>query len=84
VEAGPEVELDGGQLRMIATGLKRWYGNRPLVTSLGGRLDYDKMIGSQWTIGGSLLLRHSAARGNRSRRWSMRSSLRGMRRGSGS
>jgi hypothetical protein len=59
VEAGPEVELDGGQLRMIATGLKRWYGNRPLVTSLGGRLDYDKMIGSQWTIGGTLLVRHN-------------------------
>jgi hypothetical protein len=58
MEAGPELELAGGQLRTIATGLKRWYGNRPLVTSVGGRLDYEKLVGGDWTIGASLLARH--------------------------
>ncbi|HET8727864.1 MAG TPA: porin family protein, partial [Alphaproteobacteria bacterium] len=28
-EAGPELQLAGGQLRTTATALKRWYGNRP-------------------------------------------------------
>jgi len=59
LEAGPEFQLAGGQLRTIATALKRWYGNRPLVSSVGGRLNYETLIGSRWTIGGSLLLRHN-------------------------
>jgi hypothetical protein len=58
-EAGPEFQLAGGQLRTMATGLKRWYGNRPLVTSVGARLEYEKLVGDQWTLGGSLLLRHN-------------------------
>jgi hypothetical protein len=58
MEAGPEFDVADGQLRTIATGLKRWYGNQPLVTSVGGRLDYEKLIGGDWTIGGSLLARH--------------------------
>lgn len=58
-EAGPEFRLGRGRLRMTATGLKRWYGNRPLVTSFGGRLDYDKLVGDNWTVGGWLLFRHN-------------------------
>jgi outer membrane protein len=46
-------------LRVITTGLKRWYGNRPLVTSLGERLDYESLIGGKSTIVGSLLVRHN-------------------------
>jgi hypothetical protein len=58
-ELGPELQVAGGQLRTIATGLKRWYGNRPLVTSFGGRMDYDRLFGDSWTVGGSLLFRHN-------------------------
>lgn len=58
-EVGPELQVAGGQLRTIATGLKRWYGNRPLVTSFGGRMDYDRLFGDSWTVGGSLLFRHN-------------------------
>ena len=58
-EAGPEFELAGGQLRATATGLARWYGRRPLVSSVGAHLDYEKLIGDKWTIGGTLLVRHN-------------------------
>lgn len=58
-EAGPEFQLAGGRLRTTATGLVRWYGGRPLVTSLGTRLDYEKLVGDKSTIGGSLRLRHN-------------------------
>jgi outer membrane protein len=64
-EAGPEFQLAGGRLRTTVTGLKRWYGERPLVTSLGGRLDYDRLVGGQWTIGGTLLVRHNDYAGRR-------------------
>ena len=65
-EAGPEFKLAGGRLRTTATGLKRWYGRRALVSSLGGHLDYEKLVGDKWTVGGSLLLRHNdyAGRGD--------------------
>jgi len=59
IEAGPEFRLAGGQLRTAMTGLKRWYGRRPLVTSLGARLEYDGLAGSSWTLAGSLLVRHN-------------------------
>ena len=58
-EAGPEVRLAGGRLRATATGLMRWYGKRPLVSSFGGHLDYDKLVGNKWNVGGSLLVRHN-------------------------
>jgi outer membrane protein len=58
-ELGPEFELAGGQVRTTATALKRWYGNRPLVTSFGARLDYEKLVGDSWTLGGTLVLRHN-------------------------
>ena len=58
-EAGPEFELAGGRLRATATGLARWYGRRPLVSSVGAHLDYEKLIGDKWTIGGTLLVRHN-------------------------
>ena len=58
-EAGPEFLVAGGRLRTTATGLMRWYGQRPLVVSFGAHLDYDKLIGSKWTIGGTLLVRHN-------------------------
>ncbi|MBW8783994.1 MAG: DUF560 domain-containing protein [Novosphingobium sp.] len=59
-EAGPELRLSGGRLRVAATGLERWYGGRRLVTSLGGRLAFDKVIGGKWGIEASLAARHNA------------------------
>lgn len=56
--AGPEFRLAGGQLRATATGLKRWYGGRPLVTSVGARLDFEKLVGNDWSVGGRLIVRH--------------------------
>jgi hypothetical protein len=58
-EAGPELELAGGQLRTTATGLMRWYGRRPLVSSFGAHLEYEKLVGDKWTLGGTLLVRHN-------------------------
>jgi len=58
-EAGPEFQLAGGRLRTTATGLMRWYGRRPLVGSIGARLEYDKLVGGKWTVGGTLLVRHN-------------------------
>jgi hypothetical protein len=58
-EAGPELQIAGGQLRATATGFMRWYGKRPLVASFGTHLDYERLIGDKWTIGGTLLLRHN-------------------------
>ena len=59
LEAGPEFRLGGGQLRTTLTGLRRWYGRHPLVTSVGARVDYDRLAGKSWTLGGSLLVRHN-------------------------
>jgi outer membrane protein len=59
-EAGPEFKLSGGRLRVAATGFQRWYGGDPLVTSLGGRLNYDKVIGGKWSLEASLAARHNA------------------------
>lgn len=59
LEAGPEFLLMGGRLRTTATGLMRWYGEQPLVTSFGTRLDYEKLIGDKWSIGGTFLVRHN-------------------------
>jgi hypothetical protein len=64
-EAGPEFLLAGGRLRTLATGLGRWHGDRPLLTSLGGRVDYDRLVGSSWTMAGSLLFRHNNYAGRR-------------------
>jgi len=58
-EAGPEFQLGGGRLRTTATGLMRWYGRLPLVRSIGGHLDFEKLVGDKWTLGGSLLVRHN-------------------------
>ena len=58
-EVGPEFQLAGGRLRTTATGLMRWYGRRPLVQSFGARLEYDRLVGGKWTVGGTLLVRHN-------------------------
>jgi hypothetical protein len=58
-EAGPELPVAGGRLRTAATGLMRWYGQRPLVRSLGAHLDFEKLVGDKWTVGGALLVRHN-------------------------
>ena len=58
-EVGPEFRAAGGRLRTSATGLTRWYGRRPLVSSFGGHLDYEKLVGDKLTLGGSLLARHN-------------------------
>ena len=58
-EAGPEFRTAGGRLRTTGTGLMRWYGGRPLVSSFGGHLDYEKLVGDRLTIDGTLLLRHN-------------------------
>ena len=57
--SGPGIRVAGGQLRVLATGLKRWYGRQPLLTSFGTRLEYEKLVGGQWTIGGALVLRRN-------------------------
>ncbi|QGN55707.1 surface lipoprotein assembly modifier [Novosphingobium sp. Gsoil 351] len=59
-EAGPEFRLEGGRLRVAATGLQRWYGGRQLVSSLGGKLNYDRIIGGKWALEVSLATRHNA------------------------
>jgi len=58
-EAGPEFGVAGGYLRATATGLARWYGRRLLVSSFGGHLDFEKLVGDKWTIGASALVRHN-------------------------
>jgi hypothetical protein len=58
-EAGPEFQLGGGRLRAAVTALKRWYGGRPLVSSFGTRFDYEKLVGDDWTIGATALVRHN-------------------------
>ena len=58
-DVGPEFHLAGGRLRTTATGLMRWYGRRPLVQSFGARLEYDRLVGGKWTVGGTLLVRHN-------------------------
>lgn len=62
-EAGPEFSLGGGRLRTTATALGRWYGGKPLVASFGGHVDYEKLVGNRWTVGGSLIARHNDYRG---------------------
>lgn len=59
VQAGPELQLAKGRLRATATGLERWYGRRPLVSSFGAELDYERLVGNVWTVGGSLLIRRN-------------------------
>jgi hypothetical protein len=58
-EAGPEFGLAGGRIRSTATGFYRWYGGRLLVASFGWHLDYEKLLGDKWTLGGTLLVRHN-------------------------
>ena len=59
-EAGPEFRLSGGRLRIAATGLERWYGGKHLLTSLGGRLNFDKVIGGKLGLETWLSTRHNA------------------------
>jgi hypothetical protein len=56
---GPEIGLAGGRLRVTATGLQRWYGGHPLVTSAGGQLSFEKLIGDKLTFGAAVLARHN-------------------------
>ena len=58
-EAGPEFRLLGGRLRIVGTGLKRWYDGQALVTSLGVRSNFDKIIGGKLNIDASLAVRHN-------------------------
>jgi hypothetical protein len=58
-EAGPEFQVAGGRLRATATGLMRWYGRRRLVASFGAHLDYERLIGDKWTVGGTVFVRHN-------------------------
>lgn len=62
-EIGPEFRLWNGRIRLAATGLERWYGGKPLVTSLGGRINFDKVIGGKLGIETALALRHNAYSG---------------------
>lgn len=59
LETGPEFAAAGGHLRTTVTALKRWYGRRPLVSSFGARIEYEKLVGDQWNIGGTLLIRYN-------------------------
>jgi len=56
-EAGPELRLSGGRLRVTATAFRRWYGGDTLVTSPGARLAFDKVIGGKWSLDAGLALR---------------------------
>lgn len=58
-EAGPEFRLWGGRLRIAVSGFQRWYGGDPLVTSVGSRLNYDKVIGGRWSLEAFLTARHN-------------------------
>lgn len=62
-EAGPEFRVSGGRLRVAATGLQRWYGGSPLVTSLGGRINFDKVVGGRLGMEAALGIRHNAYSG---------------------
>jgi tetratricopeptide (TPR) repeat protein len=55
-EAGPEFRLNGGRLRTTGTLFQRWYGGKPLATSYGARLDYEKVIGGKWGVEATLAL----------------------------
>jgi hypothetical protein len=59
-EAGPEFRLAGGRLRITGTALNRWYGGRQLVSSVGGRLNFDKIIGGKWGVEASLSVRRNS------------------------
>jgi len=59
-EAGPEFRLSGGRLRVGGTGLQRWYGGKPLVSSIGGRLNFDKLIGGKLGLEAALAMRRNA------------------------
>jgi hypothetical protein len=59
VAVGPELQLAGGRLRTTATGLMRWYGKEPLVRSIGGRVEYEKVLGNVWTVSGAVLVRRN-------------------------
>ena len=59
-EIGPEFRLSGGRLRATATGLQRWYGGKPLVSSIGGRLNFDKVIGGKLGLEAALAVRRNA------------------------
>jgi hypothetical protein len=62
-EAGPEFRISGGRLRVAATAFNRWYGGEQLVTGLGGRLNFDKVIGGKLGLEASLAVRHNAYAG---------------------
>ena len=59
-EVGPEFRVSGGRLRIAAIGLQRWYGGKALVSSIGGRLNFDKVIGGKLGLEVSLAARHNA------------------------
>lgn len=58
-EAGPEFRLAGGRLRLAASVLERWYGGSPLVTTLGGRLKFDKVIAGSTSVEASLAIHNN-------------------------
>lgn len=59
-ETGPEFRLLGGRLRTTVTGLKRWYDGQELVTSVGVRQNFDKIIGGKLSIDAFLAVRRNA------------------------
>lgn len=59
-EAGPEFRLAGGRMRVVASGLRRWYGGKQLLNSIGGRLNFEKILNGGLAIESSLALRRNA------------------------
>ena len=57
-EAGPEATVLGGHLRISAAGLRRWYNSKPLLTSVGSRLHFDKIVSGKLGVEASLAARH--------------------------
>jgi hypothetical protein len=58
IAAGPEVTLnDGSRLGVAAVGARRWYGGRMVTEGLGGRVSYQKDLGTSARLGVQLEMR---------------------------
>jgi len=56
--AGPELTLkDGARIGVAAVGARRWYGGRMVTEGLGGRVSYQKDLGSSARLGLQLEVR---------------------------
>jgi hypothetical protein len=52
--AGPQLLFDNWDVSTLLTGFKRWYGNAPYISGIGGKLAADYGITSDLLVGASL------------------------------